>query len=165
MGVLVFAMLLMALNTSEGETDLSLMTWDQIKAEHVVYRSSKTKREGIPTPLMPKTKAALNVLRELNDSSFIFVNPATGMPLKDIRKSLTTACRQAGVERFTMHNIRHLTTTVLLEETNGGRDLVKRVFEWHNMAMIDRYGQIGHRAIPAFESINARVANGLNSAK
>ena len=159
------AMLLMALNTGQRRTDLSLMTWDQIKAEHVVYRSSKTQREGIPAPLMPETKAALDALREHNGSSFIFVNPATGLPLKDVRKSLTTACRQAGVERFTMHHMRHLATTVLLEETNGDRDLVKRVIGWSSMDMIERYGHIGHRAMPAFQSINARVANGLNSAR
>lgn len=159
------AMLLMALNTGQRRGDLSMMTWDQIKTEHVVYRSSKTQREGISAPLMPETKAALDVLRENSDSSFIFVNPVTGKPLKDIRKSLTTACQLAGIERFTMHHMRHLATTALLEETNGDRDLVKRVIGWSSMEMIERYGHIGHRAIPAFESLNARVVIGLNSAR
>ena len=159
------AMLLMALNTGQRRNDLALMTWDQIKADHVVYRSSKTQREGIFAPLMPQTKVALDDLRGRFDSQFIFVNPRNGQPLRDIRAALATACKRAGVERFTIHHMRHLATTVLLEATNGDRDLVKRVIGWSSMEMIDRYGHIGHRAIPAFESINARLDTGLNSTK
>jgi hypothetical protein len=36
---------------------------------------------------------------------------------------------------------------------------VKRVIGWSSMAMVDRYGHIGHRAIPAFENINEIVVN------
>jgi integrase len=152
-------MLLMALNTGQRRGDLTKMTWSQVRDDHVVYRSSKTRKQGIIAPLMPVTKAALEELRGCFDSPFIFVNPRSGKPIFDIRVALSSACERAGVERFSMHHLRHLATTVLLEATNGDRDLVKRVIGWSSMAMVDRYGHIGHRAIPAFENINEIVVN------
>ena len=73
--------------------------------------------------------------------------------------------------------MRHLAATVLLEYTNGDRDLVKRIMEytngdrdlvkriigWSNMEMIDRYGHIGNRAIPAFSKMNQRLAGRIKT--
>lgn len=151
------AMLWMALNTGQRRTDLANMTWGQVNGDRVVYKSSKSKKEGITAPLMEPTKKALERLRQYSQSDFIFPNPKTGKPYGNIRKALASACERAGVERFTMHTIRHLATTALLEETDGDRDLVARVIGWSNPDMIDRYGHIGNRAISAFGSLEKRL--------
>lgn len=155
------ALMLMALNTGQRRSDLMGMTWDQVKETHVVYRSSKTGRRGIKAPLLGVTKTALNALRPSARNEHIFINPKTGRPLTDARKSLTNACKKLGVPRFTLHHLRHLATTVLLEYTNGDRDLVKRIIGWSSMEMIDRYGHIGHRAIPAYREINQALQGRL----
>lgn len=158
------AMLIMALNTGQRASDLSSMTWDQVKDDHIVYRSTKTQRNGIHAPLMKVTKDILEAHKAKSTSDYIFTNPRSGQPQQSFRKALNSACKKAGVERFTMHHMRHLATTVLLEATNGDRDLVKRIIGWSNMEMIDRYGHIGDRAIPAFEKLNQRLAFGLANA-
>lgn len=154
------AFLLMALNTGQRLSDLSAMTWAQVKSTYVVYRSSKTQKENIKAPLMPITSQALHALKLSQDQQYlhIFINPLTRKPIKGIGKTLETACKKTGVPRFTMHHMRHLATTVLLECTNGDRDLVKRIIGWSNMDMIDRYGHVGNRAIPAFEKMNKQLS-------
>ena len=158
------AMLIMAMNTGQRASDLANMTWDQIKDDHIVYRSTKTQRNGIHAPLMQITKDALEAHKAQSTSDYIFINPKSGEPQKSLRKALRTACKKAGIEPFTMHHMRHLATTVLLELTNGDRDLVKRIIGWANMDMVDRYGHIGDRAIPAFEKLNQRLTSGLANA-
>jgi integrase len=91
------AMLLMALNTGQRRGDLTQMTWSQVRDDHVVYRSSKTRKQGIIAPLMPVTKAALEELRGCFYSPYIFVNPRSGKPIFDIRVALRSACERAGV--------------------------------------------------------------------
>ena len=48
-------------------------------------------------------------------------------------------------------------------EKPGDCDLVKRVLGWSSMDLFDRYGQIGNRAVTAFNTIKAQLANGLRS--
>lgn len=90
------ALLLMALNTGQRASDLSSMTWEQVKPTYVVYRSSKTQKENIKAPLMPITAQALEELAESQQkaSSQIFINPLTNLPIKKIGKSLKSACKK-----------------------------------------------------------------------
>ena len=84
------ALLLMALNTGQRASDLSSMTWEQVKSTYVVYRSSKTQKEKIKAPLMPITASALEDLKAAQGvvHEEIFINPSTQKPIKKIGKSL-----------------------------------------------------------------------------
>lgn len=152
------AMCWMALNTGQRRTDLANMTWDQLieteKGTIVEFKSTKTHKEGMMAPLLDPTKEALERLRKYSQSEYIFPNPKTGKPYKDIRKALTSACERAGVERFTMHTMRHLATTVLLKASKGDRDAVYRIIGWAKIDTMDRYGHVGDRAFSIFETLN-----------
>lgn len=155
------ALLLVALNTGQRASDLLSMTFCQIKKDHIEYRSSKTGRQSIKAPLLEVTRKAVAELRRWSHRKKIFINPRTRKPITDVRRKLTNSCKKLGIPRFTLHHIRHLATTVLLEYTNGDRDLVKRIIGWSSMEMVDRYGHIGSRAIPAFQKINADMEKQL----
>jgi integrase len=152
------ALMMMALNTGQRLGDLLAMTWDQVDFERgiVTYRSSKTDVEDIRAPLLSSTIEELEALLHFQSGTregFIFLNPRTGKPMVCIKRALVNACKRSGVPRFTMHHVRHLATTVLLEATNGDRDLVRRIIGWSSMAMVDRYGHVGNRAFSAFANV------------
>ncbi|NCC05658.1 MAG: hypothetical protein EOM37_16830 [Proteobacteria bacterium] len=46
---------------------------------------------------------------------YVFINPKTGKPYGDRRKTLDTLCRKAGVKRFTLHCVRHLGASLMAE--------------------------------------------------
>jgi len=61
---------------------------------------------GTLLPLWNLTLRELHLLERA--SEFVFVNQRTGQPYTKINGTLSTACRQAGVPRFTTHALRNL---------------------------------------------------------
>lgn len=108
----------------------------------------------LPIPELPLVKD-LSSPQDLNPERFLFLNPTNLLPYKSIQFALNTAIKKSGIKHFTMHVIRHLATTLLLDITGGDVDLVQRIIGWSNKTMIQVYGHIGHRAIDTFERFDS----------
>ena len=53
---------------------------------------------------------------DVERKGYIFINPETGLPYKDIKKAWSTALEKANIENFRFHDLRHTFATRLIEK-------------------------------------------------
>lgn len=75
---------------------------------------------------IPISDELMNVFKDIrekqaNEEVFVFVNPKTSNPYKDIRESFNNACKKAKIDNFVFNDLRHSVATRLVEK---GTDLV-----------------------------------------
>lgn len=101
-------------------------------------------------PLNDWLRKALRALKHESPGDYIFLNPATGRPVRDIRSALATACKKAGViKRVYPHLFRHSVATHMM-----GEDV--------NLRKIQAY--LGHSAISTTEWYTHVVTGHLRDA-
>jgi len=52
-------------------------------------------------------QALLDLRYQAGEAEFVFTNPDTGTRYTDIKKSFSSACREAGITKLTFHDLRH----------------------------------------------------------
>ena len=81
----------------------------------VLKRHSKNKRE-YAVPTNDAARAALVALHEsAGDCPWVFVNPATGVSIGDIKKAFVSALADAKISDFRFHDLRHTFATRLAD--------------------------------------------------
>jgi integrase len=81
--------------------------------------NAKTGNE-YPVPMSPEVREVLlQCARENPESEFVFVNPHTGLPYRNLTKGLAAACRDAGVAGRRGHDLRHTFGTRMAEAGHG----------------------------------------------
>jgi integrase len=95
----------------------------EIKQNHMFVVRNK----GNKPYTVPLNATARRVMEELlaDDelTGYLFLNEMTGRSLTEIKRSFKTACRLAGIEDFTFHDLRHTFATRLKE---AGVDKISR---------------------------------------
>jgi integrase len=132
-----------ALNTGMRRGEILTLEWDKhIDLKHNLILLDKTKngkRREIPinTTLRVTLK---NVVRRL-DIPYIFYDPATGKPYKDVKRSFKTACRRAKIKDFRFHDLRHTFASHLIM---AGVDLTtaKELLGHKDIKMTLRYAHL-----------------------
>jgi integrase len=85
------------------------------------------RNKGNKPYLVPLNQVARRVLEELFSdeavTNFIFLNERTGRNLTEIKRGFGTACREAGIEDLTFHDLRHTFATRLKD---AGADKITR---------------------------------------
>lgn len=132
----------MAFITMQRKHDVLNMRWDQFDGETISYIPSKTSKfyrepQSIVVPI--HLRKDLQSLPRL--SEFMFLNPYTGKPYENITKSLNTACKRAGVPRFTFHHIKHLGISEALRISKN-IFLVSKLSATSPKLITDRYGKV-----------------------
>ena len=56
-----------------------------------------------------------------SNSEYVFINPETNKPYKDIKKAFSTVLKNANIKNFRFHDLRHTVATRMVE---SGTDLV-----------------------------------------
>ncbi len=93
------------LNTGIREGERPRLKWKHIdfESKRILIHSSKVKMYRV----IPMSKSVEKVLKGLEKKTdYVFVN-RDGSPQLKIRKSLSTACREAGLKNVTPHTLRH----------------------------------------------------------
>ena len=67
-------------------------------------------------PLNEKLIQFFNNKPEAERKGYIFINPDTGLPYKDIKKAWVTALEKANIKNFRFHDLRHTVGTRLAEQ-------------------------------------------------
>ena len=109
------------LGTRPGVTELFALRWEDVAFDipAVRVRGSKTDGSNRLIPISDDFKARLLIVRQEAQSDYIV--EYKGKPVRQLRRSLTTACRRAGINyEVCLYDVRHLFATVLLNE---GADL------------------------------------------
>jgi len=86
------------------------------------FTETKTNKNRA-VPMEPIVREALLELsQQVGDAEYVFTNPDTGTRYTDVKKSFSTACREAGITNFTFHDLRH---TFGARLADAGVDVVK----------------------------------------
>lgn len=117
--------ILFFLTTGLRRGELRDLKWDDVEADGIRVRDSKTKTSRW-IPLTPLASGVLQGKRRLRDlSGTVFLNPKTGAPYRDLSHIVKRILRRAGLPDFSLHSLRHCFATSLHEAGAGLADLME----------------------------------------
>lgn len=135
--------LLFLLHTGARRSEAFRLTWEDIDfaRQQVRLGTKKTAHGGMEFAWIPLTSSlrnALGVLKDKSASRTVFVSQRTGEPYTARQHMMQRLCAAAGVKKFGLHAIRHLTATILAHE---GLDLptVQAILRHNNPNTTARY--------------------------
>lgn len=103
-----------ALQTGMRKGEILNLKWSNIDflqgfIELLETKTNKSRKIPISSTLKETLK---NIAR---NSEYVFINPQTGLPYADIKKSFHTVLKKAKIENFRFHDLRHTVATRLVE--------------------------------------------------
>ena len=128
----------------KGEV-LNLKREDNLDLKHGAYGFILLKNtkngERREIPINKTLRETLDGLIPRLDVPYVFYDPATGKPYKDIKRSFNSACRRAGIKDFHFHDLRHTFASHLVME---GQDIttIKELLGHKTLAMTMRYAHL-----------------------
>jgi len=137
---IILTLLTTGLRKSEG---LGLK-WDAVDFRRGLIEIGAQDAKSGKARSVPMSPALFKTLRDLHASSnseHVFINPETGRPYVEIKRSFATACRGAGI-KCRIHDLRHTFASWAVET---GCDLVtlKDLLGHSSLAMVLRYAHPG----------------------
>lgn len=129
-----------ALHTGMRRGEILSLKWNQVDLTKRIIRVEKTKSNKIRTiPINDLLlKELIQLKKENGKSDFIFLNPKTGKPMKDVKTAFNAAKRRAKIKELRFQDLRHTFASRLVER---GVDLitVKELLGHHSVLITQRY--------------------------
>jgi integrase len=147
-----------ALQTGLRKSNILQLKWELVDLEFGFIEVLAQQNKGhkiIKIPISNKLRETLEALPRT--SEYVFVNPDTGKPYRDIYDGFNTACKKAGIENFRFHDLRHTVATRLVEK---GIDLrvVQEIMTHSTIVTTQRYMHpTPKRKLEAIEVLNSYV--------
>lgn len=108
---------IVALNTGLRKSNILELRWEQINFDFNFIEVLENKgNKHLLIPLNEKLIQFFNNKPDTERTGYIFINPETGLPYKDIKKAWSTALEKAKIENFRFHDLRHTVGTRLAEQ-------------------------------------------------
>ncbi len=96
-----------------------------------------------------------NNLQAKTGSSYVFINPKTKLPYTDIKKSFHSVMKEAKIDNFRFHDLRH-TVATRLAESNIDLVVVKEILGHADIQTTMRYAHaVPKRKIEAISVLNS----------
>lgn len=97
------------------------LKWSDVDFDRNMIHIRQTKSGKSRTIPLPTTvRAEIEKLKPLApESEYVFTNPHTGRPFKDIKQGFRKACQGAGITGLRFHDLRHTFATRLARETRN----------------------------------------------
>lgn len=137
---LTLKIVIYALQTGFRKANVLQSRWEQIDFNLRTIELLKQNNKGKKVIKIPMTDILYDLLQSLNPQKegYIFINPKTGKPFTNIRKSFDTALKNAGIEDFHFHDLRRTVGTWLL---TGGVDIrtVQNILAHSDISTTERY--------------------------
>lgn len=151
----------MALNTGMRRAEIFGLTWSQIEFEDKKIRVERTKSDKIRYIPMNDDlfKQMLKLKNQNGQSAFVFLNPDTGKPYKDMKTAFKRACRVSGIEGLRFHDLRHTFATRLARR---GVDIetISKLLGHYSIVITQRYlHSSDEQKRNAVESLSKKGAN------
>ncbi len=128
-----------ALNTGLRKSNILLLRWEQINFDFKFIEVLENKgNKHIMLPINDTLMELFNKTPVENRVGYVFVNPQTKQPYRDIKKSWTTALKKAGIENFRFHDLRHTVGTRLAKE-NVPVNVIKEILAHSDVKTTMRY--------------------------
>jgi len=166
------AILLTFLFTAGRKGEVLRLRWCDVDFEHgtITLYTSKRKGGAPQADRLAMIPALRDVLKKQQArtrlrSEYVFINEATGSRYTSATKMMEQLCRNAGVEKFGFHGIRHLAATVLADAPNMSLKDVQRMLRHKQVATTERYihslgCRLDERAAEAFERFSGGPPGG-----
>lgn len=129
-----------ALNTGMRRGEILGLRWCQLDLSARTIRLDKTK-SGKPR-IVPINGYLFDILMRQKEKSgsseFVFPNPSTSKPFRDVKRAFNKASTDAGIEGLRFHDLRHTFASRLVA---AGVDLitVKDLLGHHSVKVTERY--------------------------
>ena len=143
-----------ALQTGMRRGEIFNLKWSNIDFEYGFIELLQTKSgKARKIPLSDSLSKELNKLPQ--ESDYVFINKQTGLPYTDIHKSFTTVLKEANIENFRFHDLRHSVATRLVEK-NIDLVVVKEILGHSKIDTTMRYAHaVPKRKIEAINVLNS----------
>ncbi|MDP2167938.1 MAG: tyrosine-type recombinase/integrase [Thermodesulfovibrionales bacterium] len=124
--------------------DARNIRWEKIEWDSDTVNLTETKGDVPRICILPEdVKRLLQPLRQ--ESGYVFESKRTGKPVKSLKTLFRSACKRAGIHRFSPHKLRHAFGTYALEATDNLR-LVQELLGHKSISSTTIYTQIStHR--------------------
>ena len=108
---------IVALNTGLRKSNILELKWEQINFDFNFIEVLENKgNKHLLIPLNEKLIQFFNNIPENKRKGYIFINPDTGLPYRDIKRAWTSSLKAANIENFRFHDLRHTVGTRLAEQ-------------------------------------------------
>jgi integrase len=106
---------LLVLAHSMGRVNaINQLKWNDVHDNHISLYTRKARNSDLKEILIPINSVLRETIKQIPVvGEYVFLNPKTGKPYVYRKKFLTTLCKNAKVQRFTFHCIRHFTASLL----------------------------------------------------
>ena len=134
--------IILALNTGMRKGEILNLKWNQVDLQHGLIFLEKTKNgERREIPINRTVRHTLSKMVRRLDLPYVFYNPLTGRPYKDIRVAFHSALKRAKIRDFRFHDLRH---TFASHMVMAGVDLstVKELLGHKTLEMTNRYAHL-----------------------
>lgn len=128
-----------ALQTGLRKSNILQLRWELVDLEFRFIEVLAQQNKGHKIIKIPISDKLLETLESLpRNSEYVFANPDTGKPYRDISEGFKNACDRANIENFRFHDLRHTVATRLVEK---GIDLrvVQEIMAHSTIVTTQRY--------------------------
>jgi integrase len=149
----------MALHTGMRRGELLGLKWEQIRNGFIYLKETKSGKSR-QIPINERASDIFRDLRHKNQlkSAYVFCD-SQGRQFYQVKHSFTSACKKAGVEDFTFHDLRHTFASHLV--MNGvGLKAVQELLGHADMTMTMRYAHLSPGHLQAAVSVLNGLGNG-----
>ena len=153
-------LLAFAIDTGGRRSELLKLDWRNVdlKRDFVTFTDTKNSEDRS----VRLTERALGVLKALGPKKLGPVFTFNGNPIKDVKRAFDTARREAGIEDFRFHDLRHTFVSRLVQKGVPIYD-VMHLTGHKSMAMVQRYAHLApgyqDRAIEALNAYGREAKN------
>jgi len=155
----IVAFLLLTGARRRNVLDARWMEIDEAAAQWTIPRTKSGRSQSIP--LSEQALALLQSLKSRGKNEYLFPNPKTGLPFKNIYNRWDAARRRVGLGHVRMHDLRHTFASLLI---NAGCSLfvVQKALGHHSPQMTMRYAHLADRELQeAARKVGQVVGQGM----
>jgi integrase len=134
---------MVALNTGMRKGEILSLEWNQVNLEQgfITMVAQKTKSKQIRrVPLnRPLIKLFIKLQANRKDQRYVFLNPVSGKPYKDLKRRWYGLLKQTGIDDFRFHDLRHTFATYSLLKKGGNLVALQETLGHSDISTTSRY--------------------------
>ena len=151
----IIAILKLLMVTGMRKSEVLNLRWNDVDFTHATLKLNENKSGKARIIQLNRTALAIiqNMSRQFN---YVFANPETNQPYKDIRKTFTAVLAKANIQNFRIHDLRHNFASAAV---NSGQDIyvVQHLLGHASPLTTQRYAHLRQDTLRAASEVISQV--------